>query len=106
MVFKATFNNFSVISWSLLFVEETGWNPGPGMGQAQNVHIYAQSINNTWHIWYIPLIAAQLKTDIRVISWNIWKQTVIINKEWVGKLLIIGNKIVSIKCKYNTVLFR
>jgi hypothetical protein len=32
-------------------------------------HIYAQNINNTWHIWYIPLIAAQIKTDIRVIIW-------------------------------------
>jgi hypothetical protein len=38
MVLKATFNNISVISWrSLLLVEETGWNPGPGMEQAQSV---------------------------------------------------------------------
>jgi hypothetical protein len=38
MVLKATFNNISVISWrSLLLVEETGWNPCPGMGQAKSV---------------------------------------------------------------------
>jgi hypothetical protein len=32
--------------------------------------------NNTF-IWYIPLIAAQVKIYVRVISWNIWKQTTI-----------------------------
>jgi len=41
MVFNATFNNISVISWRLvLLVEETGvsgWNTGPGIGQAQSV---------------------------------------------------------------------
>ena len=38
MVLNATFNNISVISWrSVLLVEETGWNPGHGMGQAQSV---------------------------------------------------------------------
>jgi hypothetical protein len=106
-------------------------------------HIYAQSINNTWHIWYIPLIAAQILCCINYTSpWVGFKLTtlvvigtdcigncksnyhtittmtapwvkdkinsgrVIINKKWVRKLLIIGNKIVSIKCKYNNILFR